>query len=341
VTSTVEPKAPPRRTSTPEDIGQPIDAPLEPATRLRATFRIIRQRFWRSAAIVLGVAVAAAGISFLLPPQYTADSSFFPAQQTNSQGALASAFSGMSTLLGALGGSSSGSQQPQFFIDLLKSRSFQDSLAISTIEVDSTGTRMTVENFLVKKAKNARVRRESARSEIKGAIRVTQTLAGIVQIKVEAPTAQGAAGIANRAIEIIDQLNIDFRRREAGKRRAFNEEFLDDVAARLDSAEHRLEGFMLANHSFESSPVLKERYTSLYTEVTRLRMLQESVEGQVENERLTEYNNAAVVTNVDRAAVPVYKSAPRKKLITAGAMLVAMFGVFWWAFWLAGRRERD
>jgi hypothetical protein len=200
---------------------------------------------------------------------------------------------------------------------------------------------MTVENFLVKKAKNARVRRESARSEIKGAIRVTQTLAGIVQIKVEAPTAQGAAGIANRAIEIIDQLNIDFRRREAGKRRAFNEEFLDDVAARLDSAEHRLEGFMLANHSFESSPVLKERYTSLYTEVTRLRMLQESVEGQVENERLTEYNNAAVVTNVDRAAVPVYKSAPRKKLITAGAMLVAMFGVFWWAFWLAGRRERD
>jgi hypothetical protein len=340
VTSTVEPKAPPRRTALPEDVGQATDAPLEPATRLRRTFRIIRQRIARSGGIVLGIGVAAAGVSLLLPPEYTADSSFFPAQQSNSQGALASAFSGMSTLLGAFGGSSN-SQQPQFFIDLIKSRSFQDSLAISTITVDSTGKKMTVENFLVKRAKTPQLRRESARSAIKGAMRVTQTLAGIVQIKVIALTPQGAAAIANRSIEIIDELNIDFRKREAAKRREFNEEFLTDVAVRLDSAEHHLEAFMLANHSFESSPVLKERYTSLYTEVTRLRMLQESVEGQVENERLTEYNDAAVVTNVDRAAVPASKSGPRKKLITAGAMLVASLGVFWWAYALAGRRSRD
>jgi hypothetical protein len=341
VTSTIEPTAPARRQSRPDGAPPSAESPVEPLTRLRATIDFLRQRLWRNALIVLGTGVAGAGLSLLLPPEYTADASFFPAQQSSGSGALASAMGGLTMLVGALGAGNTGGQTPQFFMDLFKSRAFQDSMAISTIVVDSLGTKKTVENFLIKKAKNAAVKREKARKAIKGALRADQTIGGIVQIKVITESPQASAAMANRAIQLIDQQNVDFRHREALQRRVFNQEFLNEVRARLDTSEGRLENFLQANRTFETSPILKERYTSLYTEVSRIRVLEGSVEGQVEDERLNEYNDAAVVTQVDGAAIPTAKSGPPKKLITAGFLMLAALGVFWRAYWRVGPRRRE
>ena len=157
---------------------------------------------------------------------------------------------------------------------------------------------------------------------------------------------RAAAAMANRSVDLIDNLNVRFRRDQAAARRKFTEGFLADVEARLDASEDRLQTFLMNNRSLlsmrsaDQSPVLKRQEERLRAETLRLTALKEQLESSIENARLTEYNDAPMVGRVDRASVPEKRSGPPRTLIALGSILLAATLIFWFAFMRAPRSER-
>ena len=310
-------------------------------SRVAETFAYIRRHLAVSRALVIGAALVGTATAILLPSTYTARASFFPDSRSSPD--LSSALGGgLSSIIGVLGISAlgGGSQSPGLFVDLFKSQSFLDSLASSRIEIDSIGTMRTVAEYLVPTARNEKDRRWKARKSVTRHLSVQTQISNVVLVSVYARSPYAAASMANRAVDIIDQLNIEFRHRQAAARRLFTEQFLTDVQRRSDEAERRLEEFMLANRTFESSPVLRNRYTRLTAEVERLRTLMQQLESNVENSRLTEYNNAPVVARVDHAIPPERPSGPLRILIGVGSVVLTLLLIFWVAYLKSGY-DRD
>jgi uncharacterized protein involved in exopolysaccharide biosynthesis len=162
---------------------------------------------------------------------------------------------------------------------------------------------------------------------------------------VDAKSPIAAAAIANRTVDVIDNLNMRFRRDQAASRRKFTEGFLADVEARLNASEDRLQQFLLSNRSLLSlrsaaqSPVLQRQDERLRGEITRLTSLKEQLESTIENARLTEFNDAPIVARVDRAPVPEKRSGPPRMLIALASILLAATLIFWVAFIRARRFE--
>jgi uncharacterized protein involved in exopolysaccharide biosynthesis len=203
-----------------------------------------------------------------------------------------------------------------------------------------------VRNYVITSASSEPIRSWKARIKLKKMIDVSRQPSGVVVVRVDAKSPVAAAAIANRAVDVIDNLNVRFRREQAASRRKFTEGFLADVEGRLDASEDRLQSFLLSNRSLLSvrsasqSPVLQREEERLRGETRRLTALKEQLESTIENARLTEFNDAPIVARVDRAPVPEKRSGPPRTLIALGSILLAATLIFWVAFILAPRRER-
>ena len=313
----------------------------------RARFRLAREylRDRRRPVTIMMIAAAILGtaLALILPAKYTARASFY--SEGKQGGDLASSLGSLgplSALLSAAGGSLG--NNPAFFVDLLKSQSFFDSLAASPIPIVPNGKPMLVKNYIIKSAKNDSIRNWKARIKLKKMIEVSTQPSGVVVVRVDAKSPVAAAAMANRSVELVDNLNVRFRRNQAAERRKFTEGFLSDVEARLEASEDRLETFLLQNRSLlsirgDQSPVLKRQEERLRAETLRLTALKEQLESTIENARLTEYNSAPMVARVDSASPPEKRSGPPRTLIALGSILLAATLLFWFAFMRAPRSE--
>ena len=312
--------------------------------RVRLAVEYLRDRRRPVAMMLIAAALAGTSLALVLPAKYTARASFY--SEGKQGGDLASSLSSLgplSALLSAAAGGSLGSN-PAFFVDLLKSQSFFDSLAASPIPIVPNGRPMLVKNYIITSAKNDSIRNWKARIKLKKMIEVSTQPSGVVVVRVDAKSPVAAAAIANRSVELVDNLNVRFRRNQAAERRKFTEGFLSDVESRLDASEDRLETFLLQNRSLltlrgDQSPVLKRQEERLRAETMRLTTLKEQLESTIENARLTEYNNAPMVARVDSASPPEKRSGPPRILIALGTILLAATLLFFFAFLRAPRSE--
>ena len=310
--------------------------------RVRLAREYLRERRRPVAIMIVAAAILGTALALVLPAKYTARASFY--SEGKQGGDLASSLSslgGLTTLLSAAAGGSLGNN-PAFFVDLLKSQSFFDSLAASPIPIVPNGKPILVKNYIITSAKNDSIRNWKARIKLKKMIEVSTQPSGVVVVRVDAKSPVAAAAIANRSVELIDNLNVRFRRNQAAERRKFTEGFLSDVEGRLDASEDRLETFLLQNRSLlsmrgDQSPVLKRQEERLRAETLRLTALKEQLESTIENARLTEYNNAPMVARVDSASPPEKRSGPPRTLIALGSVLLAATLLFWFAFMRAPR----
>jgi uncharacterized protein involved in exopolysaccharide biosynthesis len=289
-------------------------------------------------------AVVGTAIALLLPSTYTARASFYSEGKQAGDLSSLSSLGPLSALLSAAGGSIGGNQSG-FFVDLLKSQAFFDSLSVSPIPVAPDGKLVLVKDYVVKRANTEADRRWKARIALRKMMDVSTQPSGVVVVRVDAKSPVASAAIANRAVDVIDNLNQRFRREQAASRRKFTEGFLADVEARLEASDNRLQEFLLSNRSLLSlrsaaqSPVLQRQEERLHGEVTRLTALKEQLESTIENARLTEFNDAPVVARVDRAPVPERRTGPPRTLIALGSILLAVTLIFWVAFIRARRVE--
>jgi uncharacterized protein involved in exopolysaccharide biosynthesis len=315
-------------------------------TRFGSAFAYLRARRGLWIRLLLAGSAIGTAVALLLPSKYTAHATFYSEGKSSSMdlsalGGAKGALGGLGTLMALTGGS--GGSQTAFFVDLLKSQAFFDSLAVSVIPVSPDGKRMTVKAYVIKRADNDTIRRWKARKALKKMIEVSTEPAGLVVVSVEAKSPIAAAAMANRAVDVIDDLNLRFRRDQAAARRKFTEAFLADVETRLSVSENNLEDFLLSNRSLMSmrsatqNPVLQSREDRFRSEVTRLRALKQQLESTIENARLTEFNDAPVVTRIDRAPPPEKRSGPPRLLIALGSVFLTATLLFWTAFLRAPR----
>ena len=184
----------------------------------------------------LAVGVTALGISFAIPPTFTAKTQFLPPQQQ--QSAAASMLASLGAL-GGLAGAASGLKNPaDQYIAYLKTNSVQDAL-IERFKL--------MERYEVKFKDDAR-RRLSANS------RIASGKDGLISIEVDDKDAQLSADIANAHIEELRTLMSRLAVTEAQQRRQFFEKQLNQAKDKLTEAEQALKATGINSNVLKSDP---------------------------------------------------------------------------------------
>src|SRR3989442_15782830 len=138
------------------------------AGRLLEVWRSAHQKRKLIGTLILVAGLAGTVVALALPARYTAEASFFPEARTGSE--LTTGLGTLAGLVGAVGGPLGlGPSSSQFFTDLFKSRSFLDSLAASSIEIDTSARVVKVAEYLVPGAPSAAYRRWKARRVLRKA----------------------------------------------------------------------------------------------------------------------------------------------------------------------------
>lgn len=170
----------------------------------------------------LAAGVLALGISFALPPTFTAQTVIMPPQQQ--QGAAAAMLQSLGAL-GGLTGAAGGIKNPNDqYVAMLKSRSVEDAL-IARFKLQERWSY----DFL-----------QDTRAELEKKSRISSGKDGLITIVVDDETSQLAADMANAYVEELSRLMGRLAITEAQQRRAFFEVKLKDVQTELGKAEQAL-----------------------------------------------------------------------------------------------------
>jgi tyrosine-protein kinase Etk/Wzc len=184
----------------------------------------------------LAVGLIALGISFLIPPTFTAKTQFLPPQQQQSAAA------GMLASLGSLGGLAgvaSGIKNPaDQFIAYMKSATLQDSL---------------IERFKLQERYEAKTKTD-ARSALSGSVRVASGKDGLMSVEVDDKDPKFAADLANAHVEELAKLLSKLATTEAQQRRLFFEKQLTLAKDKLIQSEIALKATGVSGSVLKSNP---------------------------------------------------------------------------------------
>lgn len=198
----------------------------------------------------LGVGILALGISFFIPPSFTANTAFLPQQQ-------ASAAASMLQSLGAIGGIACAAAEIKNLADqyvaFLQSRAVQDAL-IKRFDLQERYQ----QDF-----------QESTRKTLAGMSKISAGKDGLITIAVEEEDPQIAADIANAYVDELSQLLSRLAVTEAQQRRVFFEKQLQQTKAKLVAAQQTLAASGVSVAELNISPdVALEGPARLRAEVT-------------------------------------------------------------------------
>ena len=184
----------------------------------------------------LAVGLAALGISFLIPPTFTATTQFMPPQQQQSAAAA------MLQSLGALGGlagAASGIKNPNDqFVSFLKSRTLQDAL-IERFQLQERYEKKFLQDTRQKLTENARI--SSGKD-------------GLIKVEVDDHDPAFAAELANAHVQELTLLLGRLAVTEAQQRRVFFEKQLKDAKDRLTQAEQALQASGVNVSALKANP---------------------------------------------------------------------------------------
>jgi tyrosine-protein kinase Etk/Wzc len=185
----------------------------------------------------LAVGLAALGISFMIPPTYTAKTQFLPPQQQQSSAsALVQALG-----VGAIGGLSAGlgiKNPADQYIAFLKSQSIQDAM---------------VDRFDLLKRYETKFRVD-ARKELLENTKITSGKDGIIALELDDKDPKVAADMANAYVEELRRMMNRLALTEAQLRRSFFEKKLKEAKENLSVAEELLRGTGVSSGVLKTSP---------------------------------------------------------------------------------------
>ena len=189
--------------------------------------------------LVLGpltVGLAALGVSFAVPPSYSALTTFLPPQQQQNMAAsMLASLGALSGLAGAATGLKSPADQ---YIAFLKSNSVEDAL---------------IERFkLIERYKSEF--KQDARTRLEGSVKIISGKDGLISITVEDTDASFAADLANAYVEELTRLLSRLAVTEAQQRRKFFEKQLEQTKDRLTQAEIALNATGVSSNVLKSNP---------------------------------------------------------------------------------------
>jgi uncharacterized protein involved in exopolysaccharide biosynthesis len=184
----------------------------------------------------LAVGVTALGISFLIPPTYTAKTQFLPPQQQQSAAAsMLASLGSLGGLAGAVGGIKNPADQ---FLAYMKSVTLQDSL---------------IERFKLLERYEAKTKTD-ARLALTGNVRATSGKDGLISVEVDDKDPQFAADLANAHVEELGKLLGKLATTEAQQRRLFFEKQLTQAKDKLIQSEISLKASGVSGSVLKSNP---------------------------------------------------------------------------------------
>jgi uncharacterized protein involved in exopolysaccharide biosynthesis len=185
----------------------------------------------------LAVGLAALGITFIIPPTYTAKTQFLPPQQQQSSAsALVQALG-----VGAIGGLSAGlgiKNPADQYIAFLKSQSIQDAM---------------VDRFDLLKRYDTKFRVD-ARKELLENTKITSGKDGIIALELDDKDPKVAADMANAYVDELRRMMNRLALTEAQLRRSFFEKKLKEAKENLSAAEELLRGTGVSSGVLKTSP---------------------------------------------------------------------------------------
>jgi uncharacterized protein involved in exopolysaccharide biosynthesis len=284
---------------------------------------------WRILLILpLVCALLGAVLVFLIPPTYTATTTFVTSAPRDITATLGS-FANMASQLG-VGLPTSGSNSPQFYGDVLRSRQVMedvvrtrvpdprttrsdDSVAIGDLYTHSGGTLAErVSDGIIK------LTHESAVS--------VNPRTNIIELRVSSRYSTTAALVARQFLGALNRFNLVSRQSQARERRRFVADRLREAQDSLARAERMQQDFLLTNRgNFRMAPTLDAQYERIQRQIQGYQDLYSNFRREYETARVDEINDTPVITIIDTAAIPLKPSAPRR-LVTV--MAGVMFGIF-------------
>jgi uncharacterized protein involved in exopolysaccharide biosynthesis len=185
----------------------------------------------------LAVGLAALGISFMIPPTFTAKTQFLPPQQQQSSAsALVQALG-----VGAIGGLSAGlgiKNPADQYIGFLKSQSIQDAM---------------VDRFDLLKRYDTKFRVDARKALLENT-KITSCKDGIIALELDDKDPKVAADMANAYLDELRRLMNRLSLTEAQLRRSFFEKKLNEAKENLSSAEESLRGTGVSSGVLKTSP---------------------------------------------------------------------------------------
>jgi uncharacterized protein involved in exopolysaccharide biosynthesis len=185
----------------------------------------------------LAVGLVALGISFMIPPTYTAKTQFLPPQQQQSSAsALVQALG-----VGAIGGLGAGlgiKNPADQYIAFLKSQSIQDAMVDRFDLLNRYDTKFRVD----------------ARKALLENTKISTGKDGIISLELDDKDPKVAADMANAYVEELRRMMNRLALTEAQLRRAFFEKKLKEVKDNLSAAEETLRGTGVSSGVLKTSP---------------------------------------------------------------------------------------
>ena len=184
----------------------------------------------------LAVGLTALGISFLIPPTYTAKTQFLPPQQQQSAAAsLLSSLGSLGGLAGAVGGIKNPADQ---YLAYIKSVTLQDSL---------------IDRFKLLQRYEAKTKTD-ARLALTGSVKASIGKDGLISIEVEDKDPKFAAELANAHVEELGKLLGKLATTEAQQRRLFFEKQLNQAKDKLIQSEIELKATGVSGNVLKTNP---------------------------------------------------------------------------------------
>jgi len=184
----------------------------------------------------LAVGIAALGISFLIPPTYTAKTQFLPPQQQ--QSAAAGLLQSLGSL-GGLAGAAAGIKNPaDQYIAYMKSNAVKDAL---------------IERFKLMERYDAKLR-EDARKALDEKARIASGKDGLISVEFDDKDPKFAAEVANAYVEELRTVLGRLAVTEAQQRRLFFEKQLLKAKENLTASEQALKATGISDSVLKSNP---------------------------------------------------------------------------------------
>jgi uncharacterized protein involved in exopolysaccharide biosynthesis len=264
-----------------------------------------------------------------LPRYYNTDAEFMP------QGARGqSQISGLARQFGiTIGGD--GGDAPQFYMDLIKSRSILGEVAKKDYEMRTDSG--VFHGNLIKLFGGGRLKPREQGPFIVGRLEnqvdvKASSGTGVITLTVSAVTGDLAAQIASNILIQINTFNLNRRQQQAGAERAFVEKRQAEALLELRDAEGNLQSFLLQNRDFTRSPMLQLEYSRLNRAVEMRQSLYTALSAAYEQAKIEEVRDLPVITVLAPPEVPLIPESRKgvRKVIFAlivGLVLGAMFAL--------------
>jgi uncharacterized protein involved in exopolysaccharide biosynthesis len=214
----------------------PTEAPEDDEISLLDLLQVVVENLRLLVLGPLAAGLLALGITFLVPPTFTATTVFMAPQQQQSGAAM------MLQSLGALGGlagAATGLKNPNDqFVSMLKSESVANAL---------------IDQFALMERYQVELKFD-ARAALEGVSKISSGKDGLITIEVDDKDPVFAAQLANGYVQAFDKLLDRLAITEAQQRRAFFDRQLQDTKVKLEKAQRSLQASGVNSTALKASP---------------------------------------------------------------------------------------